>query len=328
MPDFAWPFALLALPLPWLLRWALPNAAAGAALRLPHHGVHLASATARGVAPRRALLWIIWALLIVAAARPQHVGPPQNLQRTGRAMMLALDLSGSMRIEDMRMGGQQVSRFTAVRAIAGDFISRRKGDQVGLILFGSRAYVMTPLTFDLTTVRKQLDGSTVGLPGQETAIGDAIAVAVKRLQHLPAAARVLVLLTDGVNNAGAIDPKQAADIAKAAGVRIYTIGIGADRMRVPDFFGSHLVNPSADLDVGMLTYIANTTGGKFFRATDTAQLAEAYKAIDRLEPVAQKQTMLRPVNELFRWPLGLAFLLALLLLPWRDLRWRRGPEAA
>lgn len=328
MPEFAWPLALLALPLPWLLRWLLPNAAAGAALRLPHHGVRVATAAARGVPARRALLWVIWALLIVAAARPQHIGPPQNIQRSGRAMMLALDLSGSMRIEDMQLGGQRVSRFVAVRAIAGDFISRRKGDQVGLILFGSRAYVMTPLTFDLTTVRKQLDGSAVGLPGQETAIGDAIAVAVKRLQKLPAKARVLVLLTDGVNNAGAIEPKAAADIAKAAGVRIYTIGIGADRMRVPDFFGSHMVNPSASLDVGMLTYIAKTTGGKFFRATDTAQLADAYQAIDQLEPAARKQTMLRPVDELFRWPLGLAFALALLMLPWRELRWQRKVDPA
>ncbi|HET6632660.1 MAG TPA: VWA domain-containing protein [Rhodanobacteraceae bacterium] len=326
--SFAWPWLWLVLPLPWLLRLAVPRAAAGAALRLPHHGVPVAGVGLRTLAgPRSVLLVLAWVALVAAAARPQHVGPPQSLQRSGRAMMLAVDLSGSMSIEDMQLGGRQVSRFTAVRAIAGDFIARRDGDQVGLVLFGSRAYLMTPLTFDLTTVRKQLDGAAVGLAGRETAIGDAIAVAVKRLQDLPAQARVLVLLTDGVNNAGAITPDTAAAIAKAAGVRIYTIGVGAEHLRVQDFFGSHVVNPSASLDVGMLTHIASSTGGRFYRATDTQALAEAYRAIDALEPVADKQTMLRPVTELFRWPLGLACLLAALLLPWRALRLRRSAPA-
>lgn len=231
-------------------------------------------------------------------------------------MMLAVDLSGSMSLGDMQLAGRDVTRFAAVEAIAGDFIDRRAGDQLGLILFGSQAYLVTPLTYDLEAVRAQLHGAVVGLPGRETAIGDALAVAVKRLADMPEQARVVVLLTDGVNNAGSIAPREAARAAKAAGVRVYTIGIGANAMRVPDFFGSRVVNPSADLDVGMLTDIANQTGGRFFRATDTSELADAYRAIDTLEPVPQQGAALRPHVELFRWPLLAACLLfALAMVP-------------
>jgi Ca-activated chloride channel family protein len=201
-----------------------------------------------------------------------------------------------------------------VEAIAGDFISRRSGDELGLILFGSQAFLVTPLTYDLGAVRAQLQGPAVGLAGTETAIGDAIAVAVKRLAALPEPARVLVLLTDGVNNAGSIEPRDAARAAKAAGVRIYTIGIGATRMRVSGFFGSQLVNPSADLDADMLTAIAKQTGGRFFRATDSDELADAYRAIDALEPMPQHGPALRPRHEWFRWPLGVAVILLLLAM--------------
>jgi Ca-activated chloride channel family protein len=212
----------------------------------------------------------------------------------------------------MQLAGQPVSRFGAVEAIAGDFIARRGGDEMGLILFGSQAFLVTPLTYDLSAVRAQLQGAAVGLAGTETAIGDAIAVAVKRLSALPQPARVLVLLTDGVNNAGTIAPRDAARAAQAAGVRIYTIGIGANQMSVPGFFGSQVVNPSADLDANMLTAIATQTGGRFFRATDSDQLADAYRAIDALEPMQQHGPTLRPRHELFRWPL-LASLVLLLL---------------
>lgn len=326
MPEFAWPWVIVLLPLPWILRRWLRPAAPGHALHLPQPGLQLATVAAnntRGVTPW--LLALAWLSLLAAAARPQWVGPPQAQQRSGRALMLAVDLSGSMRTGDMQLAGQEVSRFGAVEAIAGDFISRRSGDEMGLILFGSQAFLVTPLTYDLSAVRAQLQGAAVGLAGSETAIGDAIAVAVKRLAALPAQARVLVLLTDGVNNAGSITPREAARAAKAAGVRIYTIGIGATRMRVPGFFGSQLVNPSADLDANMLTAIATQTGGRFFRATDSQQLAEAYRAIDALEPMPQHGPTLRPRHELFRWPLLTAIvLLALVIVPRRlvDLRGR------
>ena len=318
-PEFAWPWLALALPLPWLVRRWLRPAAFGRALHLPHPGIALAAAAPiRAGAAKTGWLILAWCCLVGAAMRPQWVGPPQAQQRSGRAMMLAVDLSGSMRTDDMQLAGRSVSRFGAVEAIASDFIARRNGDEMGLVLFGSRAFLVTPLTYDLSAVRAQLQGAAVGLAGTETAIGDAIAVAVKRLAALPEQARVLVLLTDGVNNSGSITPLEAARAAKAAGVRIYTIGIGADRMTVPDFFGSRVINPSADLDVGMLTSIANQTGGRFFRATDSRQLADAYRTIDALEPMPQRAPTLRPRHELFRWPLGLAvLLLGLAALPSR-----------
>ncbi len=314
MHDFAWPWIIVLLPLPWLLRRWLRPAAPGQALHLPQPGVSLSHvADVRGGGMARWLLALAWICLLIAAARPQWIGPPQAQQRSGRAVMLAVDLSGSMRTEDMQLANQQVSRFGAVEAIAGDFIARRSGDEMGLILFGSQAFLVTPLTYDLSAVRAQLQGAAVGLAGTETAIGDAIAVAVKRLSALPEQARVLVLLTDGVNNSGNITPLEAARAAKAAGVRIYTIGIGATRMRVDGFFGSQLVNPSADLDANMLTTVAKETGGQFFRATDSSELADAYRAINALEPMPQQGPTLRPRHELFRWPLLAALMLLLLV---------------
>jgi Ca-activated chloride channel family protein len=325
MPEFAWPWMIVLLPLPWLMRRWLRPAAPGRALHLPQPGVQLATINASGGSRMASWLLILaWLCLLAAAARPQWIGPPQAQQRSGRALMLAVDLSGSMRTDDMELAGQSVSRFGAVEAIAGDFISRRRGDEMGLILFGSQAFLVTPLTYDLTAVRAQLQGSAVGLAGSETAIGDAIGVAVKRLSALPQQARVLVLLTDGVNNAGTIEPREAARAAKAAGVRIYTIGIGANRMRIPGFFGSQLVNPSAGLDADMLTSIAKETGGRFFRATDSKELAEAYRAISALEPMPQQGPTLRPRHEMFRWPLLAEIVLLLLaIVPRRLQRPRR-----
>lgn len=312
MTHFLWPWVFVLAPLPWLV-WRFWRAAApGRALRLPYQDLQPASSRPRHLRlplGTAVVLGAAWLCLLAAAARPQWVGPPQAIKRSGRALMLAVDISGSMSLQDMHLGGRPVSRFADVEAIAGDFINRRQGDQMGLILFGSQAYLVTPLTFDLAAVRAQLDGAAVGLAGRETAIGDAVAVAVRRLRELPAKARVLILLTDGVNTAGALDPQTAIQLAKAAGVRIYTIGIGADRLRVQGFFGSQVVNPSADLDTAMLTRMAHDTGGRFFRATDSHELAQAYQAIDQLEPVAHDEVILRERKERFRWPLGAALCL-------------------
>lgn len=321
MFEFAWPWVFWLMPLPWLARRMLAPATPGPALHLPQPGVDLTAFNGHPV--RRGALWLLalaWLCLLGAAARPQWVGPPQAQRHSGRALLLAVDLSGSMRTPDMTLAGQAVSRFAAVKAIAGNFIDRRQGDEMGLILFGSRAFLVTPLTYDLSAVRAQLQGAAVGLAGTETAIGDAVAIAVKRLSALPEQARVLVLLTDGVNNAGAISPLEAARAAKAAGVRIYTVGIGATRMRIPGFFGSQMVNPSADLDVSMLTQMADETGGRFFRATDSGELADAYRAIDALEPMPQTGPTLRPRREWYPWPLAAA-LGFWLFASWPRWRW-------
>lgn len=327
--TFAWPWMFALLPLPWLVWRLLPRAAPLAALRLPQ-AVALGAASARtqGWWRRRLLVaGAAWLLLLTAAARPQQPAPPQALQRTGRALMLAVDCSGSMAIEDMQLGGQRVSRFAAVQAIASRFIAERSGDDVGLVLFGTHAYLLAPLTFDVHAVATQMDGAAIGLAGRETAIGDAITLAVKHLQVVPARARVLVLLTDGVNTAGSVAPLAAARVARAAGVRIYTIGVGAAAGQL-NVFGLQLAAPDDALDTSVLTQIADTTGGRFFRAADGAELADAYRAIAALEPLAHGAALLRPDHEWYPWPLALAGFLGCLLLPWRAVGWRRQPEVA
>jgi Ca-activated chloride channel family protein len=313
MIELGWPWMLLAFPLPLLAVWLLPRArqVVVSALRLPHAGVSLPTATLASSASgwQRVLAWLVWGLLVLSSARPQWLGEPQDVPRSGRDLLLAVDTSGSMSIQDMQVGGQSADRFSTVQLIATDFIQRRAGDRLGLILFGSRAYLLTPLTFDLKTVAKQLDESEIGLAGRETAIGDAVGLSVKRLVERPQEQRVLVLLTDGVNNAGELDPQKAIELAVANRVRIYTVGIGAEAVSVQSLFGSRTINPSADLDVAMLSAMAEKTGGKFFRARDTAELAGIYREIDALEPVAADAESLRPVQEIYFLPLAAALLL-------------------
>lgn len=325
MLELGWPWLFALLPLPLIAARVLPRARGliSTALHLPHLGVALPQQADVSAVPwlRRAFALLAWLLLVFAAARPQWLGAPEDVPRSGRDLLLAVDTSGSMSIEDMQLGGQPAPRFAAIQAIATDFIHRREGDRVGLILFGTRAYLLVPLTFDLKTVGKQLTDSTIGLAGRETAIGDAVGLAVKRLRDRPENQRVMVLLTDGVNTSGELDPNKAIDLAAANKVRIYTIGIGADAMRVSSMFGSRVVNPSADLDEKMLSTMADKTGGRYFRARNSEELADIYRSIDKLEPAADTKQSLRPVDELYWLPLAgalaagaLAFLLPALRL--------------
>ncbi len=326
MLEWAWPFVALALPLPWLAARLLAAARAdsSSALKVPISLRGLSTADGAARVPRmiRLLALMAWIALVAAAARPQWLGDAEALPRSGRDLLLAVDASGSMSTEDMAIAGRPVSRYAAVKTIAGDFIHRRVGDRIGLIIFGSQAYMMTPLTFDRDTVFKQLNDSVVGLPGRQTAIGDAVGLAVKRLQSRPQDKRVLILLTDGVNDAGELDPFKSIELAVAEHVKIYTIGIGADSMRIDDFFGGHTVNPSADLDERLLRTMAEKTGGSFFRARDTDQLSKIYREIDALEPAADAQQQFRPVDEMFYWPLSFAMLIAITAMILSRDRWR------
>ena len=319
MIEFAWPWLFLLLPLPWLVRRYLPAAQAplGAALRVPFldelERLPRLSQTGRG---NRRPLWIAalaWLLLVAASARPQWLGEPIEQSVSGRDLMLAVDLSGSMEITDFMLDGHQVDRLTATKAVAGQFIERRVGDRIGLILFGDKAYLQTPLTFDRKTVHTLLEESAIGLAGEKTAIGDAIGLAIKRLKDNPENQRVLILLSDGANTAGAVSPIQAADLAAKEGLKIYTIGVGADEMLVRDFFGTRKVNPSEDLDEVTMNALASKTGGRYFRARDTAELADIYSLLDTLEPVERDRRYFRPRIELYPWPLAGALVLAALL---------------
>lgn len=321
---FAWPWLLAAMPLPWLVRrWLPPRREGGDALRVPYAVLPPPGrgGRTRAAAPVSWLLWLAWLLLCVAAARPQQWGPPEQPPRAARDLMLAVDLSGSMGETDMRLGARVVDRLTAAKAVLGDFLERRSGDRVGLIVFGQRAYAMTPLTLDRASVQQQLDDTVVGLAGRETAIGDAIGLAVKRLQDQPQAQRVLILLTDGVSNAGALSPEKAAELARDAGLRVHTIAFGSDEGDL-SMFGFRL--PAAGepaIDEAALQAIADATGGRAFRARDTDGLAGIYEEIDRLEPVARAGPALRPRIERYPVPLaGACLLLLSVALPRRGSR--------
>jgi len=311
----AWPWLLLLLPLPALVRYvlkAMPQSSLQA-LRVPWFSLVRSGAAGFMRKPvLAAVAWLVWALLVVAAARPQWVGEIEELPVTGRDLLLAVDISGSMDTQDMVLKQQAVNRLTVVKQVAGEFIERRRGDRVGLILFGSRAYLQTPLTFDTQTAAILLDESEIGLAGRETAIGDAIGLAVKRLREDAASKRILILLTDGANTSGEVQPMQAAEFAAREGLTIYTVGVGADEMMVQDFFGTRMVNPSADLDEKTLRAIAEKTGGQYFRARDTQALEEIYRKLDELEPVESDRETVRPVDDLFFWPLSVGFMMTLL----------------
>ena len=229
--------------------------------------------------------------------------------------MLAVDLSGSMKEKDLQLSGNPTNRLNVVKNILQDFITRRDGDRVGLILFGEQAYLQTPLTFDRKTVQQMLLESEIGLAGERTAIGNAIGLGVKRLKGLEESERVLILLTDGTNTAGDISPEQAARLAEQAGVRIYTIGVGANEMLVQTFFGTRRVNPSRDLDEKLLRTIASLTGGQYFRARSTEELAKIYQLLDELEPVERDADVFRPLKPLYPWLLAAALLLSASWIP-------------
>lgn len=337
MIEWLWPAVLLLLPVPLaVMRLVPPVQTDSVALRAPFFarwqqlsaGQTLRTAT--GGMLSLVLLWLIWLLFLLALARPVWIGEPVELPDSGRDLMLAVDISGSMRIEDMQAGQALVRRLDAVKQVGTDFISRRTGDRLGLILFGSNAYVQSPLTFDTATVERFLREAQIGFAGTETAIGDAIGLAVKRLRERPADSRVLILLTDGQDTASSVAPVDAARLAASLGIRIYTIGIGADALTLPGLFGSSFgsrrVNPSAELDEASLQEIATLTGGQYFRARNPQELINIYRLMDELEPVEQSATLYRPRQALGYLPLTGAIVLSLALASLRLWR-RRQPQA-
>ncbi len=336
MLEFTWPYAFLALPLPWLVYRLMARAPRqDASLFVPFFEklTRLQSDTDSITSSRLLNLiccTLIWLLVVLAASRPQWLGEPVELPSTGRDLMLAVDISGSMEAQDMLVGNRQVSRIDVVKAVVSDFVERREGDRLGLILFAAHAYVQAPLTFDRDTVGTLLEEAEIGIIEESaTAIGDAIGLGVKHLRNRPENSRVLVLLTDGVNNAGSVSPVQAGQLAETENIKIYTIGIGADQVVQRTFFGSRSVNPSAELDEETLTQIAESTGGRYFRARDVNDLVEIYEELDRLETIEQDEQTYRPTKILFFWPLGAALLISFFLaaasIPWLLLFGRQSP---
>lgn len=325
MFEFAWPWLFLCLPLPWLFWRFLPPASANkqGVIFAPFVSVaeEQPSILMNRVSIRSLRFWVIllcWVLLVAASARPQWVGKETALPETGRNLMLAVDVSGSMEIADM--GDNRTNRLEVVKQVAGEFIQRRQGDRIGLILFGSEAYLQAPLTFDHTTVATLLQDTVIGIAGRETAIGDAIGMALKRLQDA-SGETILVLLTDGANNSGHVQPQRAAELAAQQGLKVYTIGVGGEPRQVSGFFGTRIVDTASDLDEETLRMIADVTGGEYFRATDRDTLKEIYHQLDKLEPTLKGDKTVRPTSELFAWPLSLSLIFSFLLaIGW----WRTG----
>ena len=322
MIELLFPWAFVALPLPWLIYRLVPaESALQSSLYFPAMAAQkLQSEEGRKFIAgswswRWPVLAIIWLLLVTAASQPRWIGEPISLPISGRDLLMAVDISKSMLQQDMEVGNDYTDRLTIVKLVVGDFAQRREGDRLGLILFGSQAYLQAPLTFDRQTVTTLLQEARSGFAGDKTAIGDAIGIAIKRLRERPAESRILILLTDGANTAGEVQPLEAANLAAEEGIRIHTIGVGADELVVPGpfggNFGSRRLNPSIDLDEGMLQEIAELTGGQYFRARNPEELEQIYAILDQLEPLEQEAETLRPLQSLTHLPLALAMCLSI-----------------
>ncbi len=304
MFSFALPWAWLLLPLPFVARWLLPNSQQNATIRLARLPVGMSQIKRQ---PRLLpiLLTVCWVCLVSAMARPIWQGEPISIPSEHRDVMLVVDLSGSMDIEDMSDGrGQPINRLRAVKDVLSDFVETRRGDRLGLVVFADHGYLHTPLTLDINSLQQQIDQLVLGLVGQMTAIGEGIAIATKTFIESDAPQRVMVLLSDGGNTSGIIEPIEAAKLAVESDVTIYSVGVGAEEMQVRRMFRTETVNPAWDLDEETLTEVAEMTGGQYFRARNQTELAEIYGIIDELEPISEANQVWRPRHDLFMYPLG------------------------
>jgi Ca-activated chloride channel family protein len=326
MLEFSWPLVFLALPLPLLVYWLMPRAPRqDAALRIPFYRqlVQLHTDTNRHYNKSVLMLIccsLIWILVVIAGSRPQWVGDPVQIPTTGRDMMLTLDMSGSMEARDMFLNNTQLSRFQVMKAVISDFVEKREGDRLGLALFAAHAYILTPMTYDLGTVQRLVEELEIGMIDESaTAIGDAVGISVKHLRQQPENRRIMILLTDGINNAGELTPVQAAQLARTEGITMHVVGIASDQFAQRSMFGNRPGALISEIDDATMTQIAQMTGGRYFRARTLEDMVEIYDELDQMEPIEQDEQTYRPITLLFHWPLGaallLSFLLALLALP-------------
>ena len=324
--SFIWPWMVAFLPMPWIIHRIIkpvnqqhspllaPQIIARIEEQLPAENLVEANQSSSRMPVLAILLWF---MLIIAATRPVLYLDATPFQMSGKEMILAVDLSGSMQKADMYLGGDEVNRLVAVKSVVSEFIARRKGDRMGLIVFGTQAFLQSPLTYDLNTVNTLLNEAEIGMAGNNTAIGDAIGLTLKHLSKSKTGnSAILILLTDGSNTAGQVNPLDAAEKAKEMGLKIYTVGVGKLKSRTGlDLF---MTNKS-DMDIDTLTKISGLTGGQFFQANDTEQLSEIYQHINKLESVEHEIYSYRLRTEYYVWPLGVALLLSL-LLAWSQLR--------
>ena len=322
MLIFAHPWLLLLAPLPWLIRGFLPvHHERKAAVRVPFlqrlsrlAGLQPGSGVA--VAKRAFSQWLVlslaWLLVVAAIARPQWLEEPIIKELPMRDLLVAVDLSGSMETQDFTdAGGNTVDRLTAVKQVLDAFLARRDGDRVGLILFGSAAFVQAPFTGDIEVVRELLDEAQIRMLGPRTMLGDAMGLAINLFERSEVDERVLIVLTDGNDTGSLVPPERAAEIARDNGVVVYTIAIGD-----PTAVGEQA------LDEKTLKNIAASTGGGYFRANDTKELESIYDHLDEINPRQVETQSYRPLSDLYYWPLAGAMLLTLLYIMILEIRLR------
>lgn len=251
-------------------------------------------------------LFLIWTLLTIAVARPQLVGEPYRLNANNRDIMLVIDISTSMLNPDFSTQTRRIDRLSAVKAVVSAFIQKRTDDKIGLVLFGTRAYLQSPLTFDRKSVQEILLNTDAGMAGQSTSIGDALGLALKNLRNEKNKDnKVIILLSDGESNDGALSMAQAINLAEKEGIKVYTVGVGAEANFINSLFGLR----NNELDERSLKTLAQRTKGNYFRATDLNSLAEIYNRIDALEPEQTEGTFVQDKTDLFYIPLLAALVL-------------------
>jgi Ca-activated chloride channel family protein len=327
--NFVWPWMIAFIPLPLLINRLIkpvskqhspllaPQIVSRVESELPEEFLVEINQTRLGIP---LLAWLLWISLLIAATRPVLYMDSTPFQISGKEIVLAVDLSGSMEKVDMYLEGEEVNRLVAVKDVVNDFISQRQGDRMGLVVFGTQAFLQSPLTYDLETVKALLAEAEIGMAGQNTAIGDAIGLTLKHFKENKLGTKtqsaVLILLTDGSNTAGVVNPLESAEKSQEMGLKIYTVGVGKvkNRTGLDRFLSSR-----SDMDVETLTQIAETTGGQFFQANDTEQLGEIYQYINELESVDHDVFSYRLRTEFYYWPLGFGFLFSM-LLAWQQLR--------
>lgn len=320
MFEIANPWVIIGLPIPLMIWFIYPKSkfVVTSALKVPFFKLLQNSISTKLITfNSKKVLWFLFTIyifLLLALAGPRYVGAPRPLSRDSYNIMLALDVSPSMGINDMSLNNQQVTRLDAVKVAARQFILNRISDKIGLILFGERAYLLTPLTFDKENLLMRLEDATVGLAGKSTSTGDAIGLAIKKFQNIPTKGRIIVLLTDGASNSGILSPIRAAEIARDNHIKIYTIGLHSE-LDPQSFSGMFLnANGMADLDEETLQKVAKLTGGQYFRATSHKSLQNIYNSIDKMTKVSQEQKSVRPQHEYYPWFLAIGFMLFLYLL--------------
>jgi Ca-activated chloride channel homolog len=311
MWSLASPIALLLLPLPQLAARILsqPGAESGA-LIVPNAiaaRLEAGQASAMDAAGRRLLPIILWVALVLAIAGPQRVVPTKALPASGRDIVLSLDLSGSMEQMDFEYEGRKVSRLDAVKRMAIAFVRGRAGDRVGLVIFAKEPYFATPPTYDVEAVAQSIEAATIGISGRSTAISDGLGLALKRLEKSASRSRVVILLSDGVNNAGTVVPKDAAELARTLGIRVHTIALGPRDM-------SETENDPDVVDTETLRAVAQASGGTAFRVRTTSDLEAVGRSIDAMETSPAEAPVAEIHRNFWMYPAALAFLAALLVL--------------